>query len=301
MKRTEASAKDLRVALSLSAHIGAVTLDNLLSHFDQDLAAVFAAPRAELLRVHGVGEAIARDIKAIDLNRVSTQIAAWRSKGVAILTPDEEEYPPPLRDLDSAPPVLFARGTLSAELWAKTVAIVGTRNPTKEARFMTLQLASKLARHGYTVVSGLALGIDTAAHTGALAEKGRTIAVLGSGVLNIYPETNRQLAERAQECGALLSELHPRWGANAQRLVARNRIISGLSRAVILVESQTDGGAMYTARFAREQGRPVYTFDLPVGGNQALIRGGAIALKPDDPLDFLLGRLLLANNSENGQ
>ena len=301
MKRTEASAKDLRVALSLSAHIGAVTLDNLLSHFDQDLAAVFAAPQAELLRVHGVGVAIARDIKAIDLNRVSKQIAAWRSKGVAILTPDEEEYPPPLRDLDSAPPVLFARGRLFAELWAKTVAIVGTRNPTKEARFMTLQLASKLARHGYTVVSGLALGIDTAAHTGALAEKGRTIAVLGSGVLNIYPETNRQLAERAQECGALLSELHPRWGANAQRLVARNRIISGLSRAVILVESQTDGGAMYTARFAREQGRPVYTFDLPVGGNQALIRGGAIALKPDDPLDFLLGRLLLANNSENGQ
>ena len=288
MKRTEADVEDLLIALSLSPHIGAKTLRNLRRHFDQDLAAVFAAPRDELLRVRGVGEAIARDIKAIDLDRAAKQIASWRRHGIATLTPDDRDYPESLRETDQAPPVLFARGKLQSELWSKTVAIVGTRQPTQEARFLTLQLASKLARCGYIVVSGLALGIDTAAHTGALAENGRTIAVLGSGVLNIYPEANRRLAERIQAGGMLLGELHPHWGANAQRLVARNRIISGLSQAVVLVESQAEGGAMYTTRFAREQGRPIYIFDLPASGNQALKKNGAIVLKHDDPLDFLL-------------
>ena len=289
MKRTETSADVMRVALSLSPHIGAKTFASLLDHFNHDLASIFAAPRSELLRVQGVGEVIARDIAAIDLPGVARQMASWRSRGVAILNPADQAYPPPLRSLADAPPLLFARGRLGADLWTKTAAIVGTRNPSQEARFLTLRLAAKLARHGCAIVSGLALGIDAAAHTGALSEQGKTIAVLGSGVLNVYPESNRKLAQRVQGCGALVSELHPRWGANAQRLVARNRIISGLSQMVILVESQAAGGAMYTARFAREQSRPVYTFDLPASGNQALIRRGAIPLKPDDPLDFLLG------------
>ena len=204
------------------------------------------------------------------------------------MTTHDQDYPAPLRELDQAPPLIFALGELGADLWTKTLAIVGTRIPTKEARYITLQLASKLSRSDYTVVSGLALGIDTAGHTGALSAQGRTVAVLGSGVLNIYPESNRKLAGHILERGALISELHPRWGANAQRLVSRNRIISGLSQAVILVESNADGGAMYTARFAREQGRPVYTFDLPSSGNQALIKNGAVVLNRDDPLGFPL-------------
>ena len=289
MKRIETDPADLLIALSLSPHIGAKTLSSLLRHFGQDIPAVFAAPHAELLRVRGVGPAIARDIQAINLDTVAMQIASWRRQGIAILTLDDRAYPESLRDINQAPPVLFARGQLSPAQWSKTVAIVGTRQPTQEARFLTLQLAAKLARRGYAVVSGLALGIDAAAHSGALAENGATVAVLGSGLLNIYPAANRQLAERVQASGALLGELHPHWGANAQRLVARNRIISGLCQAVILVESKADGGAMYTARFAREQGRPVYTYDLPASGNQALQKNGAIVLKHDDPLDFLLG------------
>lgn len=168
---------------------------------------------------------------------------------------------------------------------------MGTRSPSQDARFITLQLAMQLARAGYAVVSGLALGIDAAAHTGALSAAGATIAVLGSGVLNVYPSGNQELAERIRDSGALVSESHPYGSANAQRLVSRNRIISGLSRAVIVVESDAPGGAMYTARFAREQGRPVYTFDLPASGNQSLIESGAIVLKRDDPLDLLLGAL----------
>ena len=190
---------------------------------------------------------------------------------------------PPLRDLDDAPPTLFWRGCLAPAAWAKTVAIVGTRAPSQAARFIALRLAMQLARAGITVISGLALGIDTAAHSGALSAAGVTFAVLGSGLLNVYPPTNQELAARILQTGALVSELHPCWGANAQRLVSRNRIISGLSRALIVVESDVQGGAMYAARFAREQGRPVYTFDLPASGNQALIRGGARVLDRDNP------------------
>ena len=223
--------------------------------------------------------------------RVADQIASWKRSGVAIETIQQPGYPAILRDLNDGPPTLFIRGCIQPDAWTKTVAIVGTRSPSQDARFITLQLAMQLARAGYTVVSGLALGIDTAAHTGALSAAGQTIAVLGSGVLNIYPPANLALADRIRESGALLSELHPQGGANGQRLVSRNRIISGLSRAVIVVESDEQGGAMYTARFAREQGRPVYTCDLPASGNQSLIESGAMMLRRDDPLDFLLRAL----------
>ena len=288
MKRTEGPSELQLVALSLSPNIGAKTLNNLLRHFKHDLDAVFAASPSELMQVSGIGKTIAREITGIDLCQVECEIAAWREKDIQLLTRCAAGYPAPLYGVNDSPPALFASRALPPEIWAKAVAIVGTRNPSKEARYITLELAMKLVRAGYTVTSGLALGIDTAAHTGALSAKGVTIAVLGSGILNVYPESNRRLADRIREDGALVSEVHPLWGANAQRLVARNRIISGLSQAVILVESNIDGGAMYTAHFAAEQGRPIYTFDLPAGGNQELIKRGAFVLKRDDPLGFLL-------------
>ena len=277
------------IALSLSPNIGAKTLRNLLNHFDHDLNAVLAAPPPELMKVPGVGRAIASEIAAIDLGRLAQEVNAWQEGGIEILLRGDENFPGPLRAADDLPPALFASRVLPAGTWSDSAAIVGTRAPSAEARYLTLQLAMKLARAGRTVVSGLALGIDTAAHTGALSAHGVTAAVLGSGLLNVYPEANRPLAERIRERGALISELHPRWGANAQRLVSRNRIISGLSRAVIVVESNADAGAMYTARFAKEQGRLVYTFDLPASGNQSLIKDGAVVLRRDDPLRDLPG------------
>ena len=223
--------------------------------------------------------------------RVADQIATWRQRGVAISTMGQAGYPASLRELDDGPPTLFWRGCARPKDPRKTVAIVGTRRPSADARFIALQLAMQLARADYAVVSGLALGIDAAAHTGALSAAGVTIAVLGSGALKVYPPGNLELSERILQSGALVSELHPYASANAQRLVSRNRIISGLSRAVIVVESDEAGGAMYSARFAREQGRPVYTFDLPASGNQALIGSGAVVLNRDDPLEFMLGAL----------
>lgn len=289
MKKVEAASQLPLLALSLSPNIGAATLERLLAYFDQDLDALLAAPADELTRVRGVGPKIAAEIHAIDLDCLVRKLGAWRDGGISLLRPGEPAYPAPLESADDRPLALFASRPLPAAAWSKAVAIVGTREPTREARCLTLTLARQLARAGWLVVSGLALGIDAAAHTGALSANGATAAVLGSGICNIYPEANRRLAARIRENGALLSEVQPHWSANAQRLVARNRIISGLCRAVIVVESAIDGGAMHTARFASEQRRAVYTFDLGASGNQALIEKGATALSRDDPLAGLLG------------
>ena len=289
MKKVDADSQLQWLALSLSPNIGAATLNSLLEYFENDLDAVLAAPSCELMRVRGVGAKIASEISAVDLDRLAQDVERWRARGIKILMRGDDAYPWPLRSARDLPPALFASRIPPAETWSNAVAIVGTRVPAKEARYLTLQLAMQLARAGRTVVSGLALGIDSAAHTGALSADGLTVAVLGSGICSIYPEANRTLAQRVSEAGALLSETHPNWGANAQRLVSRNRIISGLSQAVIVVESDADGGAMHTARFAREQGRPVCTCDLPAGGNQSLIADGAVVLRRDDPLRDLPG------------
>ncbi len=284
MKRVDAASQLQWLALSLSPNIGAVIFNNLLEYFGQDLDAILAASSHELTRVRGVGAKIASEIGAIDLDRLAHEVEMWRAQGIEVLMRGDETYPQPLNNTRDSPPTLFASRVMPAETWSQAVAIVGRRDPSKEARYITLQLAMQLARAGRAVVSGLALGIDTAAHTGALSANGATVAVLGSGICNVYPEANRPLTERMREKGALLSGTHPRWAANAQRLVARNRIISGLSRAVIVIEADADGGAMYTARFACEQGRPVCTFDLPAAGNQRLIAEGAVILRRDDPL-----------------
>ncbi len=288
MPKTE-PAIDLRwLALSLSPHLGASAMENLLRYFQQDLAAIFAASPAQLQRVPGIGPRIAADIAAIDLPRLQRELSSWQAAGLRLLARDGAGYPARLAATRGAPPLLFARGMLESARWERAVAIVGTRQPTRQARYLTLQLAMKLARAGCAVISGLALGVDTAAHRSALTAGGSSIAVLGSGLCNIYPESNRALARQICASGALVSETHPRWGVNSQRLVARNRIISGLARAVLVIESAQDGGAMHTARFAAEQGRPLYTYDLPASGNQALLRAGARKLPIDgDPLAAL--------------
>jgi DNA processing protein len=147
---------------------------------------------------------------------------------------------------------------------------------------------AELAERGWCVVSGLAHGIDTAAHYGALAvPNGQTVAVLGGGVLNIYPSENRPLAEAVLRRGALLSETHPHMSPSPSALVARNRLISGLSDILIVVETSIDGGAMHAARRAFDQRRAVYTLDSTASGNRALLAEGALPLTPNGPLpDF---------------
>lgn len=278
------------VALSLLPNIGTKTLGNLLAHFDGDLAAIFSAGTTELRKVSGIGAKLAREIGKIDLDRLADEQAQWEGCGVQTLTSSDALYPAHLKDAEDHPPTVFVRGCLQPDAWKQCLSIVGTRYPSQVAKILTLQLSMKLARAGVTVVSGLALGIDAAAHASALEVGGTSIAVLGSGVLNVYPPQNRLIAGRILGSGALLSEVHPRLAPNAQRLVSRNRIISALGGALIVVESDIDGGAMHSARFAREQGRRVFTFRLPASGNRQLMRDGAAVLPSD--LDQALGYLL---------
>jgi DNA processing protein len=268
------------IALSLTGRIGNKTLQALLQHFDGSTQAILQADSKALQKVSGVGPKIAQSIRSIDLNQVERDLKNWRQVGVRVLTLRDEDYPKQLRSLEDAPPTLFVRGENTA--FEKGIAIVGTRNPSDEARNFAQNLSTHLVERGYTIISGLALGIDAAAHFGALIHpEGRTGAVLGCGVLNIYPSIHERLADKIALEGFLLSEVSPTQTTSPASLVARNRIITGLSDGVIVVETAVDGGAMYAARFASQQGRPIYTVDSDASGNQALITAGATILSKD--------------------
>lgn len=276
------------IALGLTPHLGGKKLAALLNTFGQDPDAVLAANSTELQRVPGIGPKIAASIRAIDLTAIQQAIPRWLDAGVTVLLPNMPNFPESLRTLSDAPALLFVRG-----LWplapGRMGAIVGTRQPAEKSRLLAQRWGAELAEHGWCVVSGLAHGIDTAAHYGALAvPSGQTLAVLGGGVLNIYPSENRSLAEAILRRGAILSETHPFLSPSPSALVARNRLISGLSDILIVVETSIDGGAMYAARRAFEQGRTVFVLDSPASGNRALLAEGAMPLAPDRPLmDFL--------------
>jgi DNA processing protein len=269
------------VALSLTEHVGGKTLRNLVQHFNGDTRAILAADTAALRKVPGVGPVIARSIQAIDLAKVEAAIPRWQAAGVDLVTLDTPRYPPRLRQLPDAPATLFVRGDWP-EAIPRSVAVVGTRSPSVISQNIANNLGLSLAERGYMVISGLALGVDTAAHLGALAVSGcLTLAVLGCGVLNVYPRTNLGLAEAIRGRGALLAEVSPEAVPNPAVLVARNRIISGLSDALIVVETSIQGGAMYAARFARKQGRTLYAVANDASGNRQLLQEGALPVAPD--------------------
>lgn len=267
------------VALSLVERVGGKTMRALLDYFDGDPRAVLAADVTSLRRVPGIGAKMAERICAVNLVQVEHEMAKWRANGVRIITADNPDYPSRLRAVDDHPPTLFQRG--DSPLEGRLVAIVGTRNPSPAALERASTLGAKLAARNYTVVSGLAIGIDAAAHRSALDEGGFTLAVVGSGVLDIYPPQNQSLASRVIGHGVVLSEFHPYATPSASNLVARNRVITGLCDAVVVVETEVDGGAMHAARFASLQERPIYTFESNASGNRELLSKGATALPPD--------------------
>lgn len=270
------------VALSVQQHIGAKTLQALLTRFGSAQAAL-AADEAALRRVPGIGPKIAATIQQIDMNAFQRALETWQQAGVRIIPWDDPLYPHQLQILADPPPVLFIRGKwpLPTHITAGRlpVGIVGTRQPSPAARDAAHNLGARLAANGHAVVSGLAYGIDAAAHQGALsATDGVTLAVLGSGVLRPYPTAHHALAEQIMTDGALIAECAPDANANAPRLVARNRLIAGLVGALFVMETEETGGAMYAARSAIDCGKAVYTLDLPATGNQRLIADGAQSL-----------------------
>jgi DNA processing protein len=268
------------VALSLIRGMGGAKLTMLAAHFGS-AEAVFNAAPGDLRAVRGVGAKTVEAIQATDLEAVAGRLVTWKAAGVDVLLPSA--FParllPPLPE---PPAVLFTRGTLPPSS-APAVAVVGTRNPSPAMREVAYTLGRVLAAAGYTVVSGLALGVDGAAHEGALSvPTGQTVAVLGAGVLNVYPEQHRQLATAIVERGALVCEVAPDATVAIPWLVARNRLISAFADAVIIVQTDDDGGAMHAARAAHKQGRRVLAVDNDASGNRALLDADeADPLQPD--------------------
>jgi DNA processing protein len=271
--------------------IGAARFKALLDHFGDPQTAWEAPPAA--LRAAGLPEPIAENLvqvrASVDLNSLMAELEAHN---VTLLTWLDEAYPRRLKEIAQPPPVLYVRGDLTPQdEWA--VAIVGTRKMTHYGEEVAQELASFLARNGVTVVSGLALGVDAAAHQAALDAGGRTIAVLGCGVDQIYPRQNRKLAQAMLENGAILSDYALGTPPEGTNFPPRNRIISGLSIASVIVEAGNRSGALITAQFALEQGREVFAvpgkiFSPTSKGTNRLIREGAHPLlSPEDLMQAL--------------
>lgn len=276
------------LTLALTPGLGPRRIKLLIEHFG-DAERVYQADLGALRQVDGIGPKLA---EAIDRARHSTAPEAELRKAALlrarILPLSHPDYPEILRQIYDPPPVLYVRGELPRQLsgppaQVRAVGVVGTRNATAYGLELTRTLSRELAAAGVVIVSGLALGIDTAAHQGALAApEGATVAVLGSGVDVIYPRQNQGLAQRLLAAGgAVVSEYPIGTGPRAENFPGRNRIIAGLSRGVLVVEGGKKSGAMITADYAIEQGRTVFAVPGRVGdpaaeGTLELIRSGAL-------------------------
>ncbi len=269
-------------------------------------ANVFQAAPSELREVDGVGTKLLRALTAAEREiDVAKEIAFCREKQITLLLETAPAYPRVLKDIHDPPGVLFVRGEV-LPVDALAVAIVGTRHATAYGLAQAERLASGLAHAGYTIISGLARGIDAAAHSGAMKAGGRTIAVLGGGVLNIYPQEHEKLAQQVMEHGAIISESHPLAPPLAGSFPQRNRIISGMSLGVIVVEASDRSGALITARLAMEQGREVFAVPGRVDsrnsrGCHRLIRDGAKLTETVDDVLEEFGPLVAAAPRDDGR
>lgn len=281
-------------ALYWSGRVGPAGFTRLLARFGSAAAVLDADERDLAMPALRLDE---RQIEAITADarehreRIEAELASLADEGVAIICSFEENYPRALCDARNPPPVICIRGDMTAEDM-RGLAIVGTREPTPEGRAVAKQVAAACAERGLTVVSGLARGIDSEAHRGALAAGGRTVAVLGSGIRRIHPRRNVRLAGQVADCGAVISEVAPDAHPTPARLMARNRLTSALARGVLAVESTRSGGTLQTVRDARDQGRAVFACDWQsdrpqTEGTRALIADGAEPVLGPDAIETI--------------
>ena len=267
------------LALHLTPGVGSILIKRLLDRFKTP-EAVFRAPLKELLRIEGLGERVAGEIqKGPSEKVVKRELSRLEKTGGKFVTLKDDDYPKRLKDIYDPPALLYLRGELRRkdEL---AVAVVGSRKTSAYGREVTERIGRDLARHGVTVVSGMARGIDSVAHQGALQGGGRTIAVLGCGVDMIYPSENRNLFHQIIEQGAVLSEFPMGSPPEAGHFPRRNRIISGLSIGVVIVQASAESGSLITAGYALEQGREIFAVPGNIGaegsrGTNRLIKEGA--------------------------
>ncbi len=269
-------------------NIGPITLNRLLAEFDGDPCAILASNQRRLESVRGVGPETSASLlnwrAHFDLPREEERLA---QAGAVFITARDEGYPKMLKEIHDPPIGLYRKGGYLFE--QPCIAIVGSRRTTLYGQAVAKKLGADLARLGFCVVSGLARGIDTAAHEGALSVGGKTAAVLGTGIDIIYPSENLGLYRQIAETGAILTEFPFGRKADKQSFAMRNRIVSGISEAVVVVESDVSGGAMITARFAGEQGRLLFAVPGRIDqatshGCHQLIRDGATLLTSVDDI-----------------
>ncbi len=272
-------AREAFIALNMLEQVGPVRVRQLLEQFG-DAPAILRASKSRLLAVRGIGldtaESIANWEKTVDLSGELKRIAQF---GCRVLIHGDEDYPPLLREIYDPPMVLYVKGTLGPKD-RNAVAIVGSRQTTHYGLEVSRKLGYQLAYLGVTVVSGGARGIDTAAHQGALNARGRTVAVLGTGINQVFPAENAELFGRIVASGALLTQFPFNRQADKQSFPIRNRIVAGMSLGTVVVEANLTSGALITANFATEYGRQVFAVpgrvDSPRSkGCHELIKKGA--------------------------
>jgi DNA processing protein len=287
------NATEACIALNMLPTVGPVRLRKLLEVF-REPQQILAAKRGELRKVEGIGKEVADQIcnweSAVDL---AVELQRIRDFGATVITQDSSSYPKSLREIHAPPIVLYVLGKLE-QRDHHAIGIIGARRTTHYGMESAKRLAYQLAYAGLTVVSGLARGIDTAAHQGALAAKGRTIAVIGSGLARLYPPENAALAEKIRSGnGAIVSEFSMEIEPDRQTFPMRNRIISGWSHGILVVEAGLNSGALITAAQALEQGRSVYAvpghINAPsaMGSNRLIQQGAKLVMDASDILDDL--------------
>ena len=273
-------------ALNSVEGIGPVGINNLLKHFGT-VERIFEAELYEIAQLPRINSILATRILTAQkqLDQYRQKIDELTNRGIEILFKEDNGYPILLKSLPDAPILLCKIGELS-EVTDKCVAIVGSSRPTSEAIDLTLNLSIQLVNAGFTIVSGLADGIDANAHYGTLSVGGTTIGVIATDLSYIYPPQNKELAKQICETGCIFSEHPYPTKPTPVYLVMRNRIITGISMATIVVETTIDGGAMHTARYAERQDRPVLACqwnsqNTHSAGTRQLITKGAIPFQPD--------------------
>jgi DNA processing protein len=277
--------------------IGTVRLRRLINHFE-GLSEAWRASAGDLLSAGLEPKLVERTLTLRPKLDLDKEMARLEKLGVTVLIQGGPGYPMRLAQAEGSPTLLYCKGAL-LEQDELALAVVGTRRATSYGREVTNQICRELAAQGFTIVSGLAKGIDTVAHQAALEAGGRTVAILGCGVDVVYPSENRTLMAQIMEHGALLSEYPPGTQPDASNFPPRNRIISGMSNGVLVVEAGLKSGALITVSFANEQGRDVYAVPgsifskMSEGPNQLIRDGARVVTCAGDILDDLQVRPLI--------
>jgi len=267
------------IALKQVEGVGNVFYKRLISSFNT-ARNVFSASYDELMQVEGLSQTVANNIKQFDnFSKAEDELYRLERHSIKIITLSDELYPPLLHQIDDPPPFLYAKGKLDITLQSPCIAVVGTRFPSPYGKEVTEEITLALVKEGLTIVSGMAKGIDSIAHKTAIANAGKTIAVWGNGINKVYPLENKQLAQGIEKHGLILTEYPLDTPPLEVNFPERNRIISGMSIAVVVTEASLNSGTMITVSHALDQGREVFAvpgqiYSMMSQGTNRLIKHG---------------------------